>query len=249
MNELLSELDLPFPFRCDTQMLIACGYFDTSTGIDDFSVESMKAGLRLGEGLQRTYALSRKPVYTVIVNDLGMDCSQVVCELKPVAPTDIDTSALQDICAPFGATFEVVRERTMRNRAARFLKRWQKNTASDGAIRLDGDEILFDSSLYPKVIAGALNEEGVGIPRCPLIVSEYLELSFKRVSASRQRTSRVVFDFNRVADKDKVIKGTEMYLARRAEGQEAVVQVFFDADTHELVSVPYSSEDFAWSAA
>ncbi|MBT2588357.1 hypothetical protein [Arthrobacter sp. ISL-95] len=42
MNEILSELDLPFPFRRDTQMLIACGYFDTSTGIDDFAVESMK---------------------------------------------------------------------------------------------------------------------------------------------------------------------------------------------------------------
>lgn len=39
-----------------------------------------------------------------------MDCSQDVCELKPVAPTDIHMSALQDICVPFGATFEVVRD-------------------------------------------------------------------------------------------------------------------------------------------
>lgn len=137
----------------------------------------------------------------------------------------------------------------MRNRAARFLKRWQKNTAVDGTIRLEGDEILFDSSLYPKVIAGALNEDGVGIPRCPLIVGEYLDLSFKRLSASRQRSSRVVFDFNRVADKDKVIKGTEMYLSRKAEGQEAIVQVFFDPSTHDFVSIPYNSEDLGRSAA
>lgn len=247
--ELLSELDLPFPIRRDAQVLIACGYFDTATGIDEFSVESLKAGLRLGEELQRTYALARKPVYTVIVNDLGMDCSQDVCELKPVAPADIDTSVLQDICAPFEATFDVARERTLRNRAARFLKRWQKNPASDGTIRLQEGEILFDSSLYPKVIAGALNPAGVGIPRCPLIVSEYLELSFKRLSASKQRSSRVVFDFNRVADKDKVIKGTEMYLTRKAEGQEAVVQVFFDPETHDSVSISYNSEDMARNAA
>lgn len=246
---MLSELDLPFPLRRDTQVLIACGYFDVSTGIDDFSVESLKAGLRLGQDLQRTYALSREPVYTVIVNDLGMDCSQDVCELRPVTPSEIDTSALQEICAPVEATFDVVKERTLRNRAARYLKRWQKDTATDGSIRLEGGEILFDSGLYPKVIAGALNEDGVGIPRCPFIVSEYLELFFRRLSASRQRSSRVVFDFNRVADKDKVIKGTEMYLARRAQGQEAVVQVFFDANTHDFVTIPYSSEELGRSAA
>ena len=27
-NELLSELDLSFPLKRDTQVLIACGYFD-----------------------------------------------------------------------------------------------------------------------------------------------------------------------------------------------------------------------------
>jgi hypothetical protein len=248
-NKLLSELDLPFPFRRDTQVLIACGYFDTSTGIDEFAVESMRAGLLLGDELRRTYALTRKPFYSVVVNDLGMDCSQDVCQLKPVAPADINTSVLQEICAPFEATFEVVRERTMRNRAARFLKRWQKDMGTDRTVRLQGNEILFDSSLYQKVIAGAVNRDGVGIPRCPLIVSEYLELSFKRLSASKQQSCRVVFDFNRVADKDKVIKGTEMYLARKAEGQEAVVQVFFDAETHDFVSIPYDSEDLGRSAA
>ncbi len=248
-NELMSELDLPFPLRRDTQVLIACGYFDISTGIDDLAMESLKAGLRLGEEIQRTYNLSRKPAYTVIVNDLGMDCSQDVCELRPVSPSEVDTSALQEICAPLGAAFDVVKERTLRNRAARFLKRWQKDAAIDESIRLEGGEVLFDSSLYPKVIAGALNEVGVGIPRCPLIVSEYLELSFKRLSASRQHSSRMVFDFNRAADKDKVIKGTEMYLARRAQGQEAVVQVFFDAKTHDFVAIPYSSEELGRSAA
>lgn len=242
-------MDLSFPLKRDTQVLIACGYFDVSTGIDDFAVESMKAGLRLGDELQKTYSLTRKPAFTVIVNDLGMDCSQDVCEMRPAAPAEVDTSALLELCAPFEVTFDVVKERTLRNRSARFLKRWLKDTASDESLRLEGTEILFDSDLYPKVIAGAVNEEEAGIPRCPLIVSEYLDLSFKRLSASRQRSSRVVFDFNRVADKDKVIKGTEMYLARKSQGQEAVVQVFFDAKTHDFVSIPYSSEDLGRRAA
>jgi hypothetical protein len=38
----------------DAQVLIACGYFDVSTGIDDFAMESMKAGLLVGDELQNT---------------------------------------------------------------------------------------------------------------------------------------------------------------------------------------------------
>ncbi|WP_159101457.1 hypothetical protein [Paenarthrobacter aurescens] len=53
-NQLLSELDSSFPVKRDAQVLIACGYFDVSTGIDDFAMESMKAGLLVGDELQNT---------------------------------------------------------------------------------------------------------------------------------------------------------------------------------------------------
>ncbi|UOD82316.1 hypothetical protein [Paenarthrobacter ureafaciens] len=244
-EEITSDLDLPFPIVSDTQVLIACGYFDVTTGVDEFSIESMKAGLSLGRELQITHSLSRAPVYTVIANDLGLDCSQDSCTLPgPNEIADIDTAQLVELSDSLESTFVLVRERTMRNRAARLLKRWLKDPSYDESLRLERTEILFDSFMYSSVVAGAINDAGVGIPRCPLIVSEYLDRSFQRLRSSRQSSARVVFDFNRPADRDKVIKGTEMYLARISQGQEAVVQVFFDPITHESISIPYSSHEF-----
>ena len=243
-KQMLVDLDFEFPIENDTQILIACGYFDASTGVDDFALESLKAGLMLGSDLQSEHSLRKTPLYTIIVNDLGMDCSQDVCDARSRnAPAEIDMSTLEEICDSSNASFSILRERTLRNRSARLLKRWLRDSSTDETLRLDGGDILFESFIYPKVVAGAVNPAGAGIPRCPLIVSEYLDLSFKQLSAVKQSSARIVIDFNHVADKDKVIKGSEMYLARRSRGHEAVVQVFFDPNTHDSVSLSYSSYD------
>lgn len=241
---LLDSLDLSFDVTSDTQVLISCGYFDAPVGIDDFSRSSMMAGLSLGKMLDAANTRSLATQYTVLVNDLGMDCSEDACALTSVQAEDIDTVPLQEMAGSFGATFGVVREKTLRNRAARKIKNWLKAPESDPTLHLDGNEILFDSESYPRVIAGALNKAGTGIPRCPLIVSEFEDISFRSLERAPRATSRIMFDFIRVADRDKVIKGTEMYMRRRAQAREAMVLIFFDADTQDFVPVTFDSDDY-----
>jgi len=245
IQELLDGLDLSFDITPDTQVLISCGYFDAPTGIDDFSKSSMMAGLDLGRMLGITYGMRRAATqYTVLVNDLGMDCSEDACTLTAVRAEDIDISPLQEMADSFGSSVSVVREKTLRNRAARKIKNWLKAPESDPTLHLDGKEILFDSDSYPRVIAGALNDAGTGIPRCPLIVSEFEDISFRSLERNRSGTSRIMFDFIRVADRDKVIKGTEMYMKRRAGAREAMVLIFLDAETQDFVPVIFNSDDY-----
>lgn len=241
---LLDGLDLSFEMTPDTQVLISCGYFDAPTGIDDFSKSSMMAGLDLGQMLDITNGARRAAQYTVLVNDLGMNCSEDACTLTSVRAEDIDISPLQEMADPFGSAVSVVCEKTLRNRAGRKIKNWLKAPESDPTLHLDGKEILFDSDSYPRVIAGALNDAGTGIPRCPLIVSEFEDISFRSLERNRSGTSRIMFDFIRVADRDKVIKGTEMYMKRRARAREAMVLIFLDAETQDFVRVVFNSDDY-----
>ncbi|MFE4834510.1 hypothetical protein ACFRAU_07490 [Arthrobacter sp. NPDC056691] len=241
---LLDGLDLSFEITTDTQALISCGYFDAPTGIDDFSRSSMMAGLSLGRMLDTASAARPGAQYTVLVNDLGMDCSEDACTLTSIRAEDMDTSPLQEMANSFGSAFSVVREKTLRNRAARKIKNWLKAPESDPTLHLDGNEILFDSDSHPRVIAGALNAAGTGIPRCPLIVSEFEDISFRSLERTPDAASRIMFDFIRIADRDKVIKGTEMYMKRRARPAEAMVLIFFDAETQDFVPVVFNSDDY-----
>ncbi|MFF1880181.1 hypothetical protein ACFVVC_01765 [Pseudarthrobacter sp. NPDC058196] len=244
IQALLDDLDLSFEITADTQALISCGYFDAPTGIDYFSTSSMRAGLDLGRTLDSTYGPGTAAQYTVLVNDLGMDCSADACTLTKVRAEDIDISPLQEMAASYGGAAGVVREKTLRNRAGRKIKNWLKDPESDPTLRLDGNDILFDSDSYPRVLAGALNASGTCIPRCPLIVSEFEEVSFRGLGRQGSATSRIMFDFIRIADRDKVIKGTEMYMKRRARAREAMVLIFLDADTQDFVPVVFNSDDY-----
>jgi hypothetical protein len=127
---LLDSLDLSFEITGDTQVLISCGYFDAPTGIDDFSRSSMMARLSLGKMLDAANTASLAAQYTVLVNDLGMDCSEDACTLTSVQAEDIDTVPLEEMTGSFGVTFGVVREKTLRNRAARKIKNWLKAPGS-----------------------------------------------------------------------------------------------------------------------
>jgi len=94
---LLDSLDLSFEITGDTQVLISCGYLDAPTGIDDFSRSSMMARLSLGKMLDAANTASLAAQYTVLVNDLGMDCSEDACTLTSVQAEDIDTVPLEEM--------------------------------------------------------------------------------------------------------------------------------------------------------
>ncbi|WP_369146553.1 hypothetical protein [Streptomyces sp. R44] len=239
VEPLLETVDL----GSRSALLVAGGYFETAAGIGEFSLSSFALAQETGAAARRLHR-GNKVVYDVIVNDLGMSCSDEVCTLPAAPSAPADVSPLTAVAADAGTSFTVTRERTLRNRAARAMKRRLREPAEHPLFVLEGDEILFRSRRYAKVLAGTVKDDHV-VPRCPLIVAEYFARYFARLRAAFPDCARRhVVDINSLADRDKVTKGAEIYLRTQADADEEIVLVFADAACADPIALPYTAYDF-----
>ncbi|MCX4983508.1 hypothetical protein [Streptomyces sp. NBC_00572] len=224
-------------------VLVAGGYFDTAAGIGAFSLNSFALAQETGAAARRLHR-GNKVLYDVIVNDLGMSCSTDVCTLPAAGPEETDLSPLTASAAEAGISFTVTRERNLRNRAARSMKRWLRDPAAQPLFTRDGDEIVFRSRQYEKVLAGVVKDDHV-VPRCPLIVAEYFARYFARLRrAFPDCAHRHVVDINSLADRDKVTKGAEIYLRTHGTPEEEIVLVFADPSCADPLALTYTAYDF-----
>ncbi|WP_405857640.1 hypothetical protein OG361_27265 [Streptomyces sp. NBC_00090] len=224
-------------------VLVAGGYFESTAGIGEFSLTSFALALETGAAARHLHR-GNKVVYDVIVNDLGVSCSDEVCTLPAAGPAPTDLTPLTAAAAGAGASFTVTRERTLRNRSARAMKRRLREPAEHPLFSRDGDEILFRSRQYEKVLAGVVKGDHV-VPRCPLIVAEYFARYFDRLRAAFPDCAhRHVVDISSLADRDKVTKGAEIYLRTQAGPDEEIVLVFADAACADPIALPYTAHDF-----
>ncbi|MFJ3904787.1 hypothetical protein [Streptomyces sp. NPDC090025] len=233
------------PRTARSAVLVAGGYFDTAAGIGAFSRNSFDLGLATGAAAKRLHR-GNKVLYDVIVNDLGMSCSADACTVPaPGAAVAgaLDLSPLDEAAAAAGITFSVTRERTLRNRAARSMKHAARGAALEPPYAREGDEIVFRSRGYARVLAGVV-VDGHVVPRCPLIVAEYFARYFARLRAFRDCPRRYVVDINSLADRDKVTKGAEIYLRTLGTPDEEIVLVFADAGCADPIALPYTAYDF-----
>jgi hypothetical protein len=216
--------------------LVAGGYFES--GIDEFSLNTFAFAHRVGSAVRRMHRRN-KVRYDVIHNDLGMVCGTDACVL-PAAGGPVDLSPLR---AAAGVEFTVTRERTLRNRAARTMKKWLADPGTDRRFYRDGDEIRYRSRSYEQVLAGVAKENHV-VPRCPLIVNEYFTDYFARLRRFTFAEHRYVVDISSFADRDKVLKGAEIYLRRANDPHETIVAVFTDATCRNPVELSLTRDDF-----
>lgn len=224
-----------------TATLIAGGYFEAATGVDEFSRNTFALAHRLGGTIGRLHRRN-KIRYDVIHNDLGTVCGTDSCSITPSA-VEPDLTPLLTAAEEARIEFTVTRERTLRNRATRSMKTWLKNPASDHRFYRDGDEVWFRSRSYEHVLAGVARDHYV-IPRCPLIVAEYFAGYFERLRHFTACGHRYVIDINSFADRDKILKGAEIYLRKADSDDETIIAVFADAACSRLVEMCLTANDF-----
>lgn len=220
-----------------TATLITGGYFESQTGIDDFSRNTFALAHSLGREVRRRYR-KNKVRYDVIHNDLGTVCGTDSCSVTGPAP-EPDLGPLRAA----GIPFTVTRERTLKNRAARTMKAWLKDPSLDRRFYREGDEIYFRSRSYERVLAGVAKEQHV-VPRCPLIVGEYFAGYFSRLREFTACAHRYVIDISSFADRDKILKGAEIYLRRAGRDDETIIAVFTDPECARIVEMRLTVDDF-----
>lgn len=182
-------------------------------------------------------------LYDVIHNDLGTVCGTDTCSITAAGPAEPDIAPLTNAADAVGVRFTVTRERTLRNRAARSMKAWLRDPSVDRRFVREGDEILYRSRNYDRVLAGVARDHYV-VPRCPLIVAEYFTDYFARLREFGACEQRYVVDINSFGDRDKILKGAEIYLRGANDPNETIIAVFVDAACTRLVEMTLTLDDF-----
>jgi hypothetical protein len=224
-------------------VLLSAGYFESTTGVGEFSLASFAFAHEVGRRVLRQHH-GNVALYDVIQNDLGMSCGLDACAVgMPTGADAADQTPLRNAAADAGIAFTVTRERTLRNRAVRALKLWLADPASNRLFFLDGDGIYFRSRQYERVLVG-VRKDNYAVPRCPMIVQQYYVDYFARLRRLDDCATRCVVDVSLTGDKDKVLKGAEIYLRTQGREGDEIITVFASGGMKNAIDLTLSADAF-----
>lgn len=226
MEEIVREIDdlvLKNTKGDGTHFIIQGGYFDAISGPDEFTYISFEKALLLGKLLQEKNK-NHVVQQNILINDLGISCSQGSCQTSFSESDDrytqstIDT--LQAKASQFGISLTVTTERYARNWGFRRIKKIVKidnrhliypflyTEPRDEYVQwklrsyLGSDIVLFESHMTR------------WIAKCPMIMGAYYALHLARAAAHKKYTSSmttIIIDFCAFNDKNKVSRGAEQH--------------------------------------
>ncbi|QRK92250.1 hypothetical protein [Saccharopolyspora erythraea] len=240
MSPILRHID-------DTErsaVLLSGGYFQSPPGVDDFSLNTLALAARLGREVRKLHR-GNKASYDVMHNDLGQACGTDTCSIGDNGQDGpVDVHSLRELAAAERITFTITRERTLRNRAARAMHKWLRDTGTNSLFRQEGEEIVYRSRQYDSVRVGVVKDFYV-VPRCPLIMNEYYSRHFDRLRrAFPDCRRRYLIEIGSAVDKDKMFKGAEIYLRGPRSSGDQIIHVFTDSRCTELVEFAWTARDF-----
>jgi len=196
------------------------GYFDMPAGPTLFSSETLRSAVGLVADLRNVPGASVKQC--ILINDLGISCSEGACELKSSGLAEQSASEVAtDFLSRSGCghlDIQALTERRIRNRGLRRLK---KLIAAGGQgtakLRFTGEPgaLTCELSLARGQSLQLFTERGPStVAKCPLIMgSVYHLMSLDALSMLNGRNPRaiIVVDFCTYEERDRVAAGARVF--------------------------------------
>ena len=263
LQEILSFLEahqcLAGP--CGANVLLQCGYFDTShptaatDPADDFALLTCRLGLALARQLKQHWPGTRVQFGT-LVNDLGQSCGADDAAACPVSTPDQAVMATPATRARISEMLRAAQvpadhhafffERNLRNRGLRMIK----SGLSHGHPRLihvdDGDSqsrIFLQAQGMQRILVATRRGQAL-TGKCPVIMGAFYRdaVSLLRHRFHQDSRPSLVIDLCHLADRDKVLRGIEVARALGTAADAAahppahLVPVFLDSAGGSLFS-------------
>lgn len=226
------------------------GHFNHRFGVDEFSENTLRDAIFLGKILIKKYQKKVRLVYGILIDDLGISCSEDHCTVSasPIHATKTQEipRELEKIIMETGLIkrdrLMLFSERTSKNRAISTIK---KKINHDSIIvtqhGLDNEVNIKTNSLG--IFMLARRKGHVFTAKCPAIMSQhYKDVMLKLTQRFFKANSFVIIDWSDASDKTKVSQGVSSYSLFKDEHfcETTIINVFFGDDEGEFVDVCYS---------
>lgn len=186
VRKLLDGSDVPIA------IVIEGGHFDLRSGPDLFAESSLRCALTIGRRLIRLFGRKIRVIFSLLIDDLGLDCDGNTCSIGTDKTNDFDRSLppkleiiLHGDCLVKRDRVIVETERHSRNRGLKHLKRLLENEPDlfEGVLTIEERDgftafvMQADDGLTVQVASRAGSRWTI---KCPLIMAaHYTELVAK----------------------------------------------------------------------
>ncbi|MDX5627198.1 MULTISPECIES: hypothetical protein [unclassified Brenneria] len=253
-DSLMSSVDSCYQCSDDKQVIyLEAGHFNSRFGVDDFALNSLKDAVDFGSRLIKAYQKNVKLVYGILVDDLGMACSEESCTLTPPPEPDrLDSVGLPDELEAFIAASPHIKrdklmifsERTCKNRAIRNIKKKIKQGAEGLVITEDGEysEIkIAPAGETPFLLAR--RQGSVYTAKCPAIIAQHYDDVLMKLKQQFFGVNKfMIIDWCEMSDRIKVIQGKSAFSILQDEDclNAAIVNIFFGDEEGRIAEVKHS---------
>lgn len=229
------------------------GHFSPSFGADDFSINTLNYAITLGSMIIKKYQRDIKLTYGILIDDLGLACSEDSCSVLPTKTTnstqDSVGSELPNEIESILSNSKLIKrdkvlifsERTSKNRAIDRIKKIIKN--DNHPFILDEKETHTEIKLMDQnhSFVMARRQGHTFTAKCPAIMSQhYKDVLSKIKQRFADVTDIIIIDWSDLADKNKVTQGRFALSAIQDSDQNinhSVINIFFGDDDGEITQV------------
>ncbi len=244
-------------------VFLESGHFDPRHGAVEFSKETLKDSLVIIRSLVKEYGKRVKIVLGVLVDDLGLECGESVCEIVPGAARVGSTEQLpQELEELFKSPYVkrdrllVSSERTCKNRGLLTLKKLIRSDKCETKVTLTSTpgaetKVFFEDNESNQILLSEFSGS-VWKAKCPTIMGQhYVDCFMKMMERDREIQKLIIIDWSERLDLPKVTAGSQA--AFKVFAPESlnslslnILNIFFGDDVGSFCEiVPYSNQQAA----
>ncbi|WP_461238370.1 hypothetical protein [Klebsiella michiganensis] len=231
------------------------GHFNRQFGADEFALNTLSDAVAFGKKLISKYQKNIKLVYGILVDDLGIACSEDSCTLsqlekisEPQAagelPEEIEFFIQKNTLIKRDKLM-VFSERTSKNRSIESIKKKLKDNTEGLLITENGSHTEIKLSV-PDVIPFVLARKNgdVFTAKCPAIIFQhYKDILFKLKQRFTESRDFVIIDWSDFSDHNKVVQGrTALTVMQKPQNHNlTIANIFFGDDEGHIAKMEYSA--------
>ncbi|WP_025123504.1 MULTISPECIES: hypothetical protein [unclassified Serratia (in: enterobacteria)] len=251
---LLSYIDECY-IQSDEKMVVylEAGHFNNKFGVDEFAVNTLNDSIALGQALIKKYQKNVRLVYGILIDDLGLACSDEGCSLNSLPINEkVNKTELPDELEEVIAASSLIKrdklmvfsERTSKNRAIETIKKQIKNN-NDRVLVKEVDEYseINVSTNELGTFMLARRQGSVFTAKCPAIISQhYKDVLIKLRQRFFEINDFAIIDWSDASDKNKVLQGASAFpvICDTAPLKTSIINVFFGDDEGELTEIRHN---------
>ncbi len=210
----------------DLIVVLDCGHFDGTAGVDDFSINSANIAVDIYKESRYLREKGLKFVFSVLKDDVGLHCSDDgICAVDTpgsgddgvsVIPASLKT-ILQEVEGFRDNKTKLFSEKTARNRGLQyFRKKLQGNDLSSRFTQKKDEsksQLFFNLSSNQPVLIADILDHAHWVGHCPLLMGmHYSDIADWASRVYSHREKIMIVDFSMIFDRGKVNAGAEVAL-------------------------------------